>query len=134
MTNSNLFLNECRDQSGFQYIVHAAKTLSNTGEQLTVVFVNSPNSLTQSYTIQPTLNMIGELVGRLYVNFQETTRDAFGPLVSASMLNHPDLFANRCESGKLNKNLVQRWRGEVFGEVVNRPHSDLCVLRDDSLS
>ena len=59
------------DQSGFNYIVHTNRTLSHTGERTTFGAVNNVNALTHSYTIQPILNMNGELVRKLYVNLQE---------------------------------------------------------------
>jgi hypothetical protein len=59
------------DQSGFNYIVNTNRTLSYMNERITTATTNSLFPLTHSYTIQPLLNMDGQLCGKLYVNLRE---------------------------------------------------------------
>ncbi|XP_003744001.2 uncharacterized protein LOC100907425 [Galendromus occidentalis] len=119
------------DQSGFSYLVHTNRTLSHRNEQTTVGVVKSLNSLTHSYTIQPVVNMNGELVGRLYVNLQERT-DGFGPRVSQDLPNFPNLYVTCSKSGKLTKNLVRGWASSVFRQMLSDSGIKKCILYVDS--
>lgn len=119
------------DQSGFNYIVHTNRTLSYTGERITTATVESLNALTHSYTVQPLLNMNGNLVGKLYINLKET-KNQFGPIVAQNMPNYENLYVTCTTSGKLDKGLIVKWKNEVFKDVVNNLHSGRCVIYVDS--
>ena len=119
------------DQSGFSYNVHTNRTLSHTGETVTVAAVKTLNALTHSYTIQPLVNMRGELVGKLYVNLKEA-RNEFGPIVAQNLPNHSNLYVTCSTSGKLTKQLVRQWADNVFRDSVCRVNSQKSVLYVDS--
>ena len=54
------------DQVGLEKELHSTRTLSYEGEKLTVSAVNSQNAITHSYTLQPTINLAGDVVGPIY--------------------------------------------------------------------
>ena len=119
------------DQSGFNYIAHSNRTLSHRGEKATVASYNALGPLTHSYTIQPLLNMNGNLVGKLWVNLQEVT-GSFGPRVLANLPQFSNLYVTCTKSGKLSKDLVREWAVKVFSEALKKLHSERCVLYLDS--
>ncbi|XP_018497412.1 tigger transposable element-derived protein 2-like, partial [Galendromus occidentalis] len=119
------------DQSGFNYLVYSNRTQSHTGEKKTLVAIQAMNALTHSYTIQPTLNMDGRLVGRLFVNLQEPG-GGFGPIVATEVTRYPNLFVTCTKSGKLDKGLMRTWCQTIFKEILDRTHTDDCVLYLDS--
>lgn len=89
------------------------------------------NALTHSYSIQPILNMNGDLVGRLLVNLQEP-RGQFGPIVAGQVTNYSNLFVTCSKSGKLDEGLMRTWCQEILKEVLDRTNTDRCVLYLDS--
>ena len=55
------------DQSGFNYEMYSKRTLSQYGEKNTVLFVNSMNAISHSYTIQPVITMEGKLLPKFLI-------------------------------------------------------------------
>lgn len=61
------------DQVGLEKELHSSRTLSYQGEKLTVSAVKSQNAISHSYTLQPTINLAGEVVGPIYLCLKEPT-------------------------------------------------------------
>ncbi len=59
------------DQVGLHKELHSTRTLSYQGEKLTVATVKSQNAITHSYTVQPIINLAGEVVGPICLCFKE---------------------------------------------------------------
>jgi hypothetical protein len=59
------------DQVGLEKELHSTRTLSYQGENLTVVAVKSQNAITHSYTVQPMINLAGDVVGPIYLCLKE---------------------------------------------------------------
>jgi len=72
------------DQSGFNIELHSGRTLEFRGVRKVEKVVQSVNSTTHSYTIQPTMNAEGELLGRLLLVLAEPS-GSFGPVVKRTM-------------------------------------------------
>ena len=122
------------DQSGFNYIVHSNRTLSQVGERFTVAAAQSMNKLTHSYTIQPILTMNGNLVEKLFIILQERN-DALSPRQQQTIpSNCKNLHITCSLSGKITNQLFKVWRDEDLAPVVNNPHDKKCALYVDSLS
>ncbi|CAL8138491.1 unnamed protein product [Orchesella dallaii] len=69
---SHLVLNN--DQVGFMYELTGNRTLSHTGEKLTVACATSPTNLaTHSYTCQYVISLAGTIVGDVFLCLQERT-------------------------------------------------------------
>jgi len=59
------------DQVGLEKELHSTRTLSYQGEKLTVAAIKSKNAITHSYTLQPMINLAGEVVGPIYLCLKE---------------------------------------------------------------
>jgi len=59
------------DQSGFNLEMHTGRTLAKKGVKTVSAVAQSIHALTHSYTIQPTVNANGELIGPLLLVLQE---------------------------------------------------------------
>ena len=59
------------DRVGLNKELHSTCTLSDQGEKLTVVAVKSQNAITHSYTVQPMINLAGEVAGPIYLCLKE---------------------------------------------------------------
>ena len=55
------------DQVGLEKELHSTRTLNYQGGKLTVAAVKSKNAITHSYTVQPMINLAGEVVGPIYL-------------------------------------------------------------------
>lgn len=115
------------DQSGFRYHHLCNRTLSHTNERTTSVTVDSMNSLTHSYTIQPILSMEGKLLSPMMIILQETTGDQFGPRVGPNLPRYSNLLVTCSKSG--NSSLVH---AKIFVENCLAPNIDTqcCFLND----
>ena len=70
------------DQSGFEFELHAGRTLDNKGVKKVEVIVQSKKSLTHSYTIMPTMTASGILKEPLYLVLREPNGKLFYYLTS----------------------------------------------------
>jgi hypothetical protein len=59
------------DQVGLEKELHSTWTLNYQGEKLTVAAVKSKSAITHSYTLQPMINLAGEVVGPIYLCLKE---------------------------------------------------------------
>ena len=59
------------DQVGLEKELYSTRTLSYQSEKLTVAAVKSKNAITHSYTVQPMINLAGEVVGPIYLCLKE---------------------------------------------------------------
>lgn len=118
------------DQSGFEYEMKYARTLSQKGEKDTWARCQSTNSLTHSYTIQIHTSLAGKLGKKIYICFQEKS-GTFGPLVRASLeRNTPsNVSLDASSSGKMTKDHFKRWFQNVFAhDVPDTPNKSLLLL------
>jgi len=72
------------DQSGFNKEVRSGRSLDFQGIRKVEKVVQSVNSTTHSYTVQPTVNADGEFVGPLLLVLSEP-KGCFGPVVQRTM-------------------------------------------------
>lgn len=114
------------DQSGFRYCHLGNRTLSHTGEKYTDVAVRSMNPLTHSYTIQPVINMQGQLLSPLFIVLKETAGE-FGPRILPNLPEFPNLVVKCSKSGKLDGHLFKDW----VNECLDLMFDDECVLYMD---
>ncbi|EFN75853.1 hypothetical protein EAI_16727, partial [Harpegnathos saltator] len=75
--------------------------------------VQSLNSLTHSYTIQPILSASGVLKSPLLIVLQETG-DHFGPIVQKTMYKADNIVTFASTSGKLTSDLAIKWFEDVY--------------------
>ena len=59
------------NQVGLGKELHSTRTLSYRGEKLTVAAIKSKNAITHSCTLQPMINLAGEVVGPIYLCLKE---------------------------------------------------------------
>jgi hypothetical protein len=59
------------DQVGLEKELHSTRTISYRGEKLTVAAIKSMNAISHSFTVQPMINMAGEVVGPIFLCLQE---------------------------------------------------------------
>jgi len=95
------------DQSGFNYELISNRTLSDRGEKDTLALVQSVNSLSQSYTIQPLLSNDGFPAPKLFIVVQEKS-GKFGPRVQDQISKgQPSNIIVTCTtSGKMMKSTL----------------------------
>ncbi|CAG7825959.1 unnamed protein product [Allacma fusca] len=118
------------DQTGVEYEMIGARTLSFRGERMTYGFGYSPkNAATHSYTVQPIISMAGDIVGNFYVCLQETG-GKMGPRIKQSLFNAPNLTVTCSASGKLTKTHVAYF----LDNVVKPNASQDFLLTFDSFS
>lgn len=115
------------DQSGHDYEYHSTRTLSNTGEKDTSLIIDSQNSCTRSYTIQPILGYDGRLGKKLYVCLQEPS-GRMGPIVEETYHRAPNLEVTCSSSSKLHKSHVKHWINVAFAQEIETK----CLLISDS--
>lgn len=101
------------DQSGFNIELLSGRTLAEKGSADVVSSIRQSFSMTHSYTIQPLISMSGELKQPLFIVLQEKD-GSFGPLVTANLFRHPEIFVQCSSSGKLTKPLLKKWFVEVY--------------------
>ncbi|CAF2138878.1 unnamed protein product, partial [Rotaria magnacalcarata] len=107
----------------------STRMLTRTGEKTTMCSVKSMNAVTHSYTIMPIINMLGELVGPVFICLQEPN-GRLGPRVKPSIYSSANIHVTCSKSGKLTKSHIQ-----YLAEKVLRPSvSDDCLLLLDSWS
>lgn len=104
------------------------RTLSDTGGKETLSLVQSMNSSTHSYTIQPPLSNSGELAPKLYICFQEKG-GKLGPLVQKRLDQNlpPNIVVDASKSGKLTKVNLKRWINSCFKDSVEE---ETLLLQD----
>lgn len=59
------------DQMGVQLEMPSTRTLSFTGEKITIGLIKSHNAVTHSYTVQPTISAAGELTTPVFLCLKE---------------------------------------------------------------
>lgn len=72
------------DQSSFNLEMHTGRTLSFKGHQKVETIIQSTNSMTHSYTIQPIISANGSLLSPLLIILQEKD-GKFGPRVESNL-------------------------------------------------
>jgi hypothetical protein len=102
------------DQSGFCYEYYSQRTLDYCGIKTTVLVVNSVESTTHSYTIQPVITASGKLLPKMLLCLQESTGNEFGPYVKESLLQVPNIQITCSNSGKLTKKHVNDFYKKVL--------------------
>lgn len=88
------------DQSGFQLEMHSGRTLAVEGEKQIQCVVQSVSSTTHSYTIQPLISAMGQLLSPLFLVLKEPT-GKFGPVVEQNLFRPPNVYVEASKSGKL---------------------------------
>ena len=102
----------------------STRTLSHSGEKLTLQVAKNVSNTTHSYTIQPTISADGKLLSPMLVCLQETTGDNFGPRVALTLNSVPDnLYVVCSKSGKLKKAHVKKWSSHCLS-----PHIDAKTM------
>ena len=66
-----------------------------------------------SYTIQPTINLDGQLVGPMYLCLQETN-GCMGDIVKRRLFQAKNVVITYSSLGKLTNSLVKYWRDKVL--------------------
>ncbi|RWS02610.1 uncharacterized protein B4U80_00183, partial [Leptotrombidium deliense] len=119
------------DQSGFSYEYVSKRTLENIGNKHVLVSAQSVHATTHSYTIQPMLNMNGELLGKLMIILQEPDGE-FGPRVQKDINQYlpPNVVVTCSKSGKSNNKIIKQFLIECLKPVS----SDNFILMQDSWS
>ncbi|CAF3463547.1 unnamed protein product, partial [Rotaria sp. Silwood2] len=117
------------DQSSFNYGNPSTRTLARAGEKITMRWVKSMNAVTHSYTIMLIINMLGELVGPVFICLQEP-KGRLGPRIQKSIYEAKNIHVTCSKSGKLTKSHIQYWVEKVLRPSV----SDNCLLLLDSWS
>jgi hypothetical protein len=105
------------DQSSFNYEKFSTRTLSRVGEKSTTGRIVSSSAFTHSYTIMPTINADGKIVGPVFVCLQEPT-GKLGPRVLKSIYKASNIHITCSKSGKLTKSHIQYWAEEVLKPSV----------------
>lgn len=117
------------DQSGFNIEQLSGRTLAERGSADVISSIRQSFSMTHSYTIQPLISSNGELKQPLFIVLQEKD-GSFGPLVTANLFRHPEIFVQCSTSGKLTKELLKKW----FAEVYFKSFTSKSLLLLDSYS
>jgi hypothetical protein len=125
-TNYNLDNIWNTDQSGFCYEYYSQRTLDYCGIKSTVLVVNSVESTTHSYTIQPLITASGKLLPKMLLCLQESTGNEFGPYVKETLLQAPNIHITCSHSGKLTKGHVNDFYEKVLQPISN--HGILLIL------
>jgi len=113
------------DQSGFNLESHAGRTLSFRGTLKVESLAQSLNSLTHSYTIQPTISASGELKSPLMIVLQES-KGNFGPLIEKTIYKARNIVTFASKSGKMTSELSTSWYKDVF--LPNTKEDSLLLL------
>lgn len=117
------------DQSGFNLEMHTGRTLSFKGQKKIETLIQSTNSMTHSYTIQPIISANGSLLSPLLIILQEKD-GKFGPRVELNLFRPDNVLVLASNSGKMTTNLVKEWFTNVYLPNCN----DNSVLLLDSWS
>jgi hypothetical protein len=107
------------DQSGFNYELTTARTLSHKGEKDTSSLIRSHNATTHSYSIMPILAMNGKLRGKLLVCLQEKG-GRFGPRISEKIEVPNNIYLVSSKSGKLDKSIMMEWTDNCFAPLAQQ--------------
>ena len=116
------------DQSGFEYEMTSARTISIKGEKETLALVQNKNATTHSYSIQAFINSNGYCAKKLFIVLQEKG-GKFGPLVKERMQTYmpPNVVVKCSSSGKLSNYLIEK----AFAEVLKpETYGNTLVLQD----
>ncbi|CAL8099670.1 unnamed protein product [Orchesella dallaii] len=109
---SHLVLNT--DQVGFMYELTGNRTLSHTGEKLTVACATSPTNLaTHSYTCQYVISLAGTIVGDVFLCLQERTA-RLSETVKKKLFAAPNVTITCSSSGKLTTSLYEYFLDNVI--------------------
>ncbi|RWS25691.1 uncharacterized protein B4U80_06855, partial [Leptotrombidium deliense] len=116
------------DQSGFSYEYVSKRTLDNIGNKHVLVAAQSVNATTHSYTIQPMLNMNGELIGKLLIILQEVD-GKFGPRVQKEIDDYLPLnVVVKCSKSDNFILLQDSWGAQNDIAVIEEIFEDKCTL------
>ena len=110
------------DQSGFNYEMTSARTLSIRGERDTQGLVQSMNAMTHSYTLQVLISNEGKLAPKLFLCLQEPGGQ-FGPTVSRQLEQKkpPNVVLASSTSGKMSKATLRGWISECLNPIITGP-------------
>lgn len=95
------------DRSGFNLEMHGGRTLSFIGTSKVESLVQSLNSLTHSYTIQPIVSASGHLMSPLLIVLKEKD-GKFGPKIEKNLYKADNILVFASTSGKLTSELAIR--------------------------
>ncbi|CAF1141215.1 unnamed protein product [Rotaria sordida] len=115
------------DQTAFEFEMHSTRTLSYVGEKATLSAVRSKNKITHRYTVQPTINLAGQIVGPVFVCLQEKD-GRMGERVRKNLFHANNVVTSCSSSGKLNTSLVQYWINNCLFPSLS--HSRTLLLSD----
>lgn len=101
------------DQSGFNLEMHSGRTLASKGTAKVESLAQSLNSLTHSYTIQPTIAADGRLISPLYIVLKEKD-GKFGPTIEKNLYKADNIYVAASSSGKLTGQLAIQWFQNVY--------------------
>jgi hypothetical protein len=87
------------------------------------------NAATHSYTIIPSISMVGKLIGPVFICLQEPT-GKIGPRIKQSIYQASNIHVTCSKSGKLTKTHIQYWAENVLSSCI----SEDCLLLIDSWS
>lgn len=113
------------DQSGFNLEMYGGRTLSFIGTSKVENLVQSLNSLTHSYTIQPTVSASGHLISPLLIVLKEKD-GKFGPKIEKDLYKADNILVFASTSGKLTSELAIRWFEQIYLPNTNEK-SILCL-------
>jgi len=98
------------DQSGFNYEMHAGRTLDFKGIKQVTASVQSISATSHSYTIQPLIKCDGTLHDKLLLCLQELN----GFPRTKTPLIAPNIYLKCSTSGKLTKDILKEWFEDIF--------------------
>ncbi|CAF1391547.1 unnamed protein product [Rotaria sordida] len=107
--------------------MHSTRTLSYVGEKATLSAVRSKNKITHRYTLQPAINLAGQIVGPVFVCLQEKD-GRMGERVRKNLFHANNVVTSCSSSGKLNTSLVQYWINNCLFPSLS--HSRTLLLSD----
>ena len=117
------------DQSGFNYDMVSARTLSHQGEKDTHSLIRSMNAMTHSYTLQVLISNAGKLAPKFLLCLQEQN-EIFRPVVREQIeASKPaNCVINCSKSGKMSNPTFEEWIRECLNSLI----TDKSLLLQDS--
>ena len=93
---------------GVNYELRSIRTLSDQGENRTILSARAIFDLTHSYSILPGLFKNGQFFPKILICFQEVS-GKLGPKVLEKMENFENVEITCSKSGKFTKSLMLYW-------------------------
>ncbi|CAF1331100.1 unnamed protein product [Adineta steineri] len=96
------------DRVGLHKEIHSTRTLSFGGEKNTFGLIKSKNACTHSYTLQPSINIAGEVVGPIFLCMQESG-GKMSDSVKKKTFQATNVILSCSQSGKLSSTHIPYW-------------------------